>query len=175
MTYTPKLKQLILLCLVATFVLAGCSDDDPSSDEDKVAEQTVVEDKKATARKTASGEDSLYARSLRKEKKPNTGDYKKHYTSALDALEKQQFDTAEDLLMKAVDINDKEQLVVKFFGMRVGSYLPQYHLGMIAFLNDECEVAMRYWDASLGQGVIQKAPEYQYLQAARPECERADS
>lgn len=171
MTYGSKLKPLFYLCLILTFVLAGCSNDDQSTGEnaveekESVAKQTTAKDKNA---------DSLYAKSIRKNRKPVRKDFKRDYTKALEALKKENYDTAQSLLTGAIAINNNEQLVIPFFGMRVGSYLPHYHLGMIAFLNGDCVTAMDHWKTSLGQNVIQKVPEYQYLQETMPECGSED-
>lgn len=168
-------KQIIITCLFATLVLVGCSDDDSSSDDNNAATQAAQQNQKNAGKQSANQDESLYSQSLRRERKPTHGDFKNHYTGALDALDKEDYDTAYELLTKAVAGNNNEKLVQKFYGMRVGSYLPHYHLGMIEFLNDDCVTAMAHWDTSLGQGVIQKAREYQYLQAARLQCEPADS
>lgn len=175
MTRTPKLKPFIILCLIATVALAGCSGDDSSTDQNTATQQAAVEDRKNTSKPAVDQSESLYSQTLNKERGANRGDFKNDYTAALDALKKEDYDAAHELLTKAVAAHNTEQLVMKYGGMRVGTYLPHYHLGMIEFLSDNCVAALQHWDTSLRQGVIQKSRDYQYLQAARLECEPADS
>ena len=170
MTIAPKLNQLFYLCLILTFVLVGCSGDDQSTDENNLTGQTEVEDENSVAKRATDEDESLYAKALRQEKSVVSGDFKSDYKTALKALEKEDYDKARDLLSQAITVNNIEQLKLRFTGMHFGSYLPHYHLGMIAFLNYDCVAAMEHWETSLRQGVIQKSSEYQYLQDALLEC-----
>lgn len=175
MTSTPKLKRFVLLCLFATVALAACSGDDSSTDESTKTGQAAVEDGENTRKPAVDQKDSLYSQTLNKERTAVRGNFKQDYTAALDALKKEDYDAAYELLTKAAAAHNTEQLVMKYGGMRVGTYLPHYHLGMIEFLSDNCVAAMQHWDTSLQQGAIQKSRDYQFLQAARLQCEPGDS
>jgi len=170
MKNTPKLNHFFYLCLILTFVLAGCSSDDQSTDGNSVAGQTAVEDENSVAKRGTGEEENLYAKALNDTGSSVSGDYKSDYKNALQALEKTDYEKARDLLTGAIAVNNIEQLKLRFTGMHFGTYLPHYHLGMIAFLDYDCVAAMKHWDTSLRQKVIQQASEYQYLQDAMLEC-----
>lgn len=169
MTNTPKLNRLLCLCLILPLVMVGCSDDDSSADEKNLTGQTAVEDRQSAANQGASENENRYSQAI-KAAGVAPGDYKSNYKLALKALEKEDYEKARDLLAKAVTVNNIEQLKLRFTGMNFGTYLPHYHLGMIAFLNYDCVVAMEEWETSLSQGAIQESPEYRYLQDAMLEC-----
>ena len=170
MTIAPKPNQFFYLCLILTFVLVGCSSDDQSTNQNSVAEKTAVADENSVAKRATVEDDSLYTKALREGKSVVSVGFKSNYTTALQALEKEDYDKARDLLIKAIAVNNVEQLKLRFTGMHFGTYLPHYHLGMIAFLNYGCVAAMEHWETSLRQGVIQKSSDYQYLQDALLGC-----
>lgn len=169
MTNNPKLKQLFCLCLILAFGLAGCSSEDESTDQDKSASQASAEDGRRVAGQDADNSESLYSQAI-KGAGTVSGDYKTDYKAALKALENEDYDKARDLLNSATTVNNIEQLKIRFTGMAFGSYLPHYHLGMIAFLDYDCVGAMKEWETSLRQGAVQQAPEHQFLQEAMLEC-----
>lgn len=169
MTYPPKLNRLFCLFLVLPFALAGCSDEDSSNDETNLTGQTTVEKAKTRSTQDATENESRYSQAI-KAAGVAPGDYKSNYKLAMKALEKEDYEKARELLTGAVAANNIEELKLRFTSMNFGTYLPHYHLGMIAFLNYDCVVAMQEWETSLRQGVIQKTPEYRFLQDAMLEC-----
>jgi hypothetical protein len=168
MRNAPKLNQLFFLCLVLAFVMVGCSSDDESTNEN--AGQTAVENENSATKRATNRDESLYSKALNEAGEVVRGDWKSGYKLALKALEKEDYDKARDLLTEAIKSNNIEQLKIRFTGMHFGTYIPHYHLGMIAFLNYDCVAALKHWDTSLMQKVIQQTPDYQYLQDALPEC-----
>jgi hypothetical protein len=164
-TSKPTFKKLFYLCLILSFILTGCSN------EDQTQEQAVVE-KKPEAEKTVTAAKPAPQRNMAPKDIPKG--FRQDYSMAMQALRDEDYASANDYLMQAIEGKSDEKKVLKFYGMRYGSYLPHYYLGRTAYLTGDCESALTHWDTSLAQGVIQETPSYDYLTEATAACKSAN-
>jgi hypothetical protein len=143
-------------------------------EEDVVIEEPAVENTEQLRRTEPVENSNAYSQAIRKkvgqERKTNPVDYRKDYTDAIQAFEDEDYAAAGEYLNKAVEGKNDEQLVLKFYGMRYGSYLPHYYLGRVAYLTGDCDSALAHWNISLAQGVIQETPSYDDLMHAMGAC-----
>lgn len=96
-------------------------------------------------------------------------DFLEHYKLGLDAVEAEQWEDAARELEQAVAGRPEEstRLGLRFY---FKPYLPHFYLGRARFELGDCAAALEAWDESEEQGVIQRFPEYQELQAKRWTC-----
>lgn len=60
--------------------------------------------------------------------------YKKHYLNGMEFKEKGQYDEALEEFRRAISINDKEKLKIRFYGMRYGEYMPHREKGVCHYM-----------------------------------------
>lgn len=96
-------------------------------------------------------------------------DFLEHYKEGLAAVEAEQWETAARELEQAIAGRPEEstRLGLRFY---FKPYLPHFYLGRARFELGDCAGALESWDESEEQGVIQRFPEYQELQAKRWTC-----
>lgn len=98
-------------------------------------------------------------------------DYKDTYLEGLKAVEAQNWGAAARAMQEAVAEEPRESERIRFYGMRFDSYVPHYYLGVARSQLGDCEGALRAFEVSTGQGVIQNLGEYGTLQQLRGGCE----
>ena len=97
-------------------------------------------------------------------------DYKKEYTRAIEALKKEDYERAAEYFSNAVKGENKEKLMMPFYGINYGPYLPHFFLGQIAFLTGDCKSALQHWKTSLTQGVIRESPNFAFIKESTKTC-----
>jgi len=96
-------------------------------------------------------------------------DFLDSYKQGLDAVEAADWATVSVRMKEAIaDQPNADARVAKRLYFR--RYIPHYFLGLALFETGDCPGAVRSWGTSEQQGVIQKYPEYQDLQAKRTVC-----
>jgi hypothetical protein len=99
-------------------------------------------------------------------------DYKDNYRKGVELAEKGNWAEVARHMQAALSEQPREGEQVKLYGMRFEPYLPQYYLGLALFNTGDCEGALRAWDASAGQGAVQKTAQFKTLQKDRDACQQ---
>jgi hypothetical protein len=162
-TYKLHYKSLFSLCLISLVILMGCSKEDQSS------EQPVVDKKPEVSQKNVVPKPKPQSKRKKDPKDIQEG-FRQDYSFAMQAIRDEDYALAIQYLNKAIVDKNDEELVVKFYGMRYGSYLPHFYLGKASYLSGDCETALTHWDISLTQSVIKETPSYEYLKEAAEVC-----
>jgi hypothetical protein len=102
---------------------------------------------------------------------PARADYKDSYRKGIELAEKGNWTEAARHMRAALAEQPREGEQVKLYGMRFEPYLPHYYLGLALSNAGDCEGALRAWDASQGQGAVQKTAQFKTLQKSREACQ----
>lgn len=96
-------------------------------------------------------------------------DFLGRYRQGLEAMEAERWEEAARALGQAIAERPQEsaRIPLRFY---FKSYLPFYFLGRARFELGDCPAALAAWDESERQGVVQRFPEYEVLQAERWTC-----
>ena len=89
------------------------------------------------------------------------------YRKAMRAVSIRRWAKAEELMRQAIAQKPVEGGSVHLEGMRYTTYLPRYHLGLALFKLGRYSDAIREWDRSESQGVIQQDKRYKSLKKKR--------
>ncbi len=102
---------------------------------------------------------------------PSHADYKDSYLEGVDAAGAGDWQKAGRAMEQAIAEEPRESERIRFYGMRFGSYVPYYYLGVARSQLGDCEGALEAWEVSTSQGVIQELEEHETLQRLRGGCE----
>jgi tetratricopeptide (TPR) repeat protein len=101
---------------------------------------------------------------------PVTADAVENYRRGLEAIERENWETAIDRLREAIAENPKAGRRVKIYGMRYERYLPYFHLGLALHRHGDCQAALDAWSKSEKQGAIKKDKRHRILLESRESC-----
>lgn len=92
------------------------------------------------------------------------------YRSAMREVSVKSWERARELMSRAIEQQPREGGDVHLQGMRYTTYLPRYHLGMTYYKLGDCNAALRAWEVSETQGVIQQDNRHRKLKRMRQRC-----
>ena len=98
-------------------------------------------------------------------------DYKRSYGSGVRDYTKGDYSDAIESLQKAIDEESTAQEKVRIYGMRYEPYMPYFYLGQAKFKNGDCAGALKAWNESMTQGVIQNQDQFSEMQANMASCD----
>jgi len=98
-------------------------------------------------------------------------DFKRDYGSGVRDYTKGDYSDAIESLQKAIDEESNAQEKVRIYGMRYEPYMPYFYLGQAMFKNGDCAGALKAWNESLAQGVIQSQEQFSEMQANMASCD----
>jgi hypothetical protein len=93
------------------------------------------------------------------------------YQEALRAFDDDKYTDAVDKLEQAISEKPTESERERIGGMRYDRYLPQFQLGRAKHALGDCEGAVRAWEESLRQGVVQNFEEHDELLSGMGQCQ----
>lgn len=94
------------------------------------------------------------------------------YTKGLDAVKTGSWADVARFMEEAVADMPQANRRIRLYGMRFEPYIPHYFLGLARSQLGDCRGALRAWETSVSQGVIQEnRSEYSTLQQGRGSCE----
>ena len=91
------------------------------------------------------------------------------YKNGMAAVESQRWSTAAEMMQKAIDQQPQAKTKVKK-ALYFRRYIPHFYLGMALYETGNCSGALRAWQKSEAQGVVQRFPEAQQIQEGRLAC-----
>jgi len=97
------------------------------------------------------------------------GDYVEAYKAGLAALEARNWTATAASMRQAIAARPEEDARVLRLGF--GRYLPHYYLGRALFELGDCPGALEAWGESERQGIIQRLPQFEELEADRARCQ----
>jgi hypothetical protein len=102
---------------------------------------------------------------------PATADFLDSYKSGKEAIERGNWQVAEQRMRDAITGRSKEsaRIVKRAY---IHDYVPHYYLGVALFHQDDCDGALASWAESQRQGLITRRKENDNIQAKRLDCER---
>jgi hypothetical protein len=98
-------------------------------------------------------------------------DYKRDYGSGVRDYTKGDYSDAIESLQEAIDEEPTAQEKVRIYGMRYEPYIPHFYLGQAMFKNGDCAGALKAWNESITQGVIQDQEQFSEMQANMATCD----
>lgn len=102
---------------------------------------------------------------------PVRADPAESYRQGLAAIEAGSWAAVARWMGEAIAEQPGESRRIALDGNRFANYLPHYYLGVARYQLGDCAGALRAWEASTSQGVVQGLDEYGMLQQLRGDCE----
>lgn len=97
-------------------------------------------------------------------------DFRQSFKKGIEAYDRQDWAAVESLMRQAVAEQPNEGDQVRIVGMRYETYLPHFYLGLALYHGGDCAGALKEWELSLAQGVVQGTPQLATLSRLRQEC-----
>jgi hypothetical protein len=99
-------------------------------------------------------------------------DYKESYRSGMEAVDRENWPEVALRMREAAAEQPAEGERLKLYGMRFETYLPNYYLGLALYNGQDCRGAVLAFQASEGQGAVQKTPQFKSLKSKQADCQR---